>query len=486
MGNLNPIPNASTQALYQHVLTAAQDKQLSPEEQQNLRTTAEASGDIDHQEALLLEQVSSMRYVSLEQGKAKAAVDLHLFATPASSELVGQSIGQDDKGTPVTLGKALAKQVKTEKEALALAQHRGNLLDQPDTAVVQNTRGLYELYDIQRPRGKWYKNDHDFNGYHRLRAAQFQNPGALGDRLIAVVSEDKQVRYMGRESSPTTYPQIPNPSPLLPASATLSQRMETVNALKKQSLEVLQRLESMAQDLGQQKDHRGVFSAMYRVITERGITELDHFIAQGDLRAAEFEGALLINFANRYFAAYDAYAAGDMAQVPEVWRSAFDGGRNAESQGYPKASVTEIVTASMIAHIINDLPQTLQDIGYPEATDRQNLDRVYDSFNGALMEEKSHIMDAVATHYGHTDMHVLDGLAIHLLTPHLWSPDGEKLPDTLKRPWGQQASQRAQGEVFTLMRTLAKQRALSDSPADIQHKAQGISDAARILTPGGN
>lgn len=473
MGNLNPIANASTQALYQQLVTAAQDQRLSPEEQQNLRTTAEASGDIDHQEALLLQQASSMRYVSLEQGKAKAAVDIHLFATAPTSDLSGQSIGHDEKNRPITLGKTLAKDIETEKEALALAHRRGHIFDKPDTAVVQNTRGLYELYDIRRPHGKGLKNDHDFNGYHRLRAAQFKHPGALGDRLIAVVSEDKQARYMGQESSPARYATIANPAPLLPANAPIALRQESVQHLREQALKVLQRLETMEQDLGLQKDHRGVFSAMYRVITERGVAELDRFIAQGDLRAAEFEGALLINFANRYFAAYDAYAAGDMAQVPEVWRSAFDGGRNAESQGYPKASVTEIVTSSMIAHIINDLPQTLQDIGYPEATDRQTLDQVYDSFNGALMEEKAHIMNAVSTHYGHTDMHVLDNLALHLLTPHLKS-------------WGQQASQRAQGEVFTLMRTLAKQRALSDSPTDIQHKAQGISDAARILTPGGN
>ncbi len=476
MGNLPPVHNASSPSLY--------TPRTAPEPR-GISTSPESA--TPPEEASSLQDTASLAYRPLKKGLAKPMMDMQsLFAVGPLEDLSGTPIGQDERGIVVYLGERLHQHLADEKEALALARQRGSVLDQPDSAVVQNRSGTYDLYNLERDRGSWRKEEHDFNGYHRLRAAQFQDPGTRGDRLTAVVSEDKQVRYLGSEPSPARYPQIANPAPLLPTNAPAALRQETVQHLRGQAVAVLHRLEAMEKDLGAQKDHRGVFSAMYRVITERGVAELDRFIAQGDLRAAEFEGALLVNFANRYFAAYDAYAAGNMAEVPEVWRSAFDGGRHAESQNYPKASVTEIVSSSMIAHIINDLPQTLQDIGYPAASDRQKLDAVYDSFNGALMEEKSRIMDAVATHYGHTDMHFLDSLATTLLTPHVWGPAGDNIPELLKRPWGQQITQRAQGEVFTLMRTLAKQRALSDSPSEIQHKARGISDAARILTPGGN
>lgn len=494
MGHLRPANHFVPQSLQQPMDAAIQDRVLSPAEKQYLRTEAEASGEIDNQEAAFLQEISSITHVPLPQGKAQTVIEgAALFDTLPPPSLSGQFVGQDERGTPVFLGASLGTGIATEKEALQQAYDRGSFVDQPDTAVVQNAQGYYELYDLERTREGAFKDSHDFNGYSRLRAAQWQDPNIEAPaqpeaRLIAVVSEDKQVRYLGRESSPAAYQRPPDPEPLLPPTAASLQRQAVVTTLRAHAGQVLDRLQHMEQDLGQQQDHRGVFAAMYRVITERGIAELDGYIARGDWRAAEFEGALLVNFANRYFDAYDAYASGNLEQVPEVWRSAFDGGRNAEAKGYPKASITEVVGASMIAHIINDLPQTLQDIGYAQAPDRDTaLTAVYDSFNGPLMDEKDRIMDAVSHHYGKTDMHFLDGLAGQLLTPYLAGPGLSHTPQSgLLSVWGSQANQKLQGEVFTLMRTVARQRAVEMEPAEIRQKAQGISDAARFLTPGGN
>lgn len=402
-------------------------------------------------------------------------MDQVYVANKSSSGLEGKQIGQN-ASTSVHLGKSLGTYA-TEKEAIKAARGEWGFTDDPDIAVVQRPDGQYELYNIKMPT-TFFEDGDDFNAYGEIRSAQLKTSLPGGYQLIAVVSDDNDVRYFGRESSPGQYSRPTDPNAITSAQGTTeTARKAVVESLRARAIQALDRLKQMERDLAAQKDHRGIFATTYRVITERAIKEMDEFIKKGDLRAAEFEGALLVNFANRYFDAYDNYARGNLEAVPEVWRAAFDAGRNAEAAGYPKASMTEVLALSMVAHIINDLPQTLQDIGYPQAVDRQKLEAVYDSFNQALMEEKPKIMAALGRNYGGTDIHVLDALG----SIFMGAPAGPFGP--VVGPW---TNNTVQKEIFTWMRTLARERAASMNPSQIQKEALKMSDQVRTWTPGGN
>jgi hypothetical protein len=483
MGNLDVNRN-----VFQTVTQAIKDKNVTAEEMQTIRTEMEASGRIDATEQAVLQNLESGTAFTLRSGSASASIDPKQLSFPvarSASALQGQTIGTT-AGTfgdfTVKLGQPIGT-YRTERDAVIAARAQYGIGDDPDVAIVQNANGKYQLHKLEMP-GWVTRDDADFRSYGQIRSAQLQSSLPQGAKLIAVVSEDNDVRFFARESSPRTYGRPDYPPAMTPAQGTsAADRQARVTQLRASASQALERLKQMEQDLGGQKDHRGIFSTMYRVITEKAIKEMDRFTAQGDLRAAEFEGSLLVNFANRYFDAYDNYSQGNLQAVPEVWRSAFDAGRNAEAAGYNKTSMTEVVGLSMVAHIINDLPQTLKDIGYTNASDRQShLQGVYDSFNGALMEEKGNIMGALGKQYGTTDIHMLDALGSVVL-----GGGAAVLTTPILAPIiGPRANNAIQGEVFTLMRTMARDRALSMTPAEIKARALNLSDNLRVITPGGN
>jgi hypothetical protein len=463
--------------VYTATRQAIADKKVTPAEAQKVRQEMEASGTIEAPERQVLNNLASRSTFTVANGRQNTPIDPSTLSFPTpSASLTGQSIGRAGGGS-VTLGDRKGS-YSTEKQAIQEARKLYGVMDDPDAAVVQNKKGDYDVYLINRP-GRFSSDGTDFSSYNDIRSASLTHPGTGGERLVAVVSEDNKVRYQGRESSPRNYAQMPPLSPISPANASAEVRAANLADQKATTAKTLDRLKQMESDLGSQKDHRGVFAGMYRVITERGIADMNRLEAQGDIRGAEFTGTLINNFANRYFEAYDAYAAGDMQNVPEVWRSAFDSGRNSEAAGYPGAAITEVVSLSMTAHILNDLPQTLKDIGYTTATDRDpKLQAVFDTFNGALMEEKGRIMGAIGKNYGNTDMHMLDKLASTLLSP--------TLPTIPIRVPGEAINNGAQREAFTIMRTMARERAMTLSNSQIRSDALGISDTLRPLIPGGN
>jgi hypothetical protein len=124
-------------------------------------------------------------------------------------------------------------------------------------------------------------------------------------------------------------------------------------------------------------------------------------------------------------------------------------------------------------HIVNDLPQTLQDMGYPEATDCAFLTQVFDSFNQSLMEEKPEIMKALAGHYGSTDIAVLDKI-LAVVTFPLMLFSKKSLADQM------------QLNTFAAMRTIARERAVSLKPEQIHEQVLPLSDAVQKAFPGGN
>lgn len=466
--------------VYNSFTRAIEDKKISAAEMQEIRTEMEASGQIDAQEQAVLQRLESGAAFTLRSGSASVTIDPKQLSFPsAATSQEGITIGTS-QNTPVRLGRHLGT-CNSEREAMRAARAQYGVLDDPDVAIIQSADGKYQLHTLEMPN--WISDDgDDFNSYKEIRNAQLNASLPKGSRLIAVISDENDARFFARESSPNNYyPRPANPAPITPALSTSeADRQARVHELRASAYKALDRLKVMENDLGSQRDHRGIFATMYRVITERAIKEMYKFIEQGDWRAAEFEGALLVNFANRYFDAYDNYSRGNLQAVPEVWRSAFDAGRNAEAAGYNKASVTEIVALSMVAHILNDLPQTLRDIGYNKAIDRQgHLQGVYDGFNKALMEEKPKIMGALSKHYGFTDVHMLDVLGTVVLG-RVVSPLGGVGFDS-------KANNAVQSEIFTWMRTQARDAATSEKSAEeIRSDALKISDRVRTLIPGGN
>lgn len=334
--------------------------------------------------------------------------------------------------------------VATSLEA-ALKQLQGK---RQDFALIQTPEGV-AIHPIYKPR--WGLNDfRDLSRYEQLRDLQ------VSSGILALVSQRGKVRFNAPQQSPLAF------APIRGAAAA-----DRLPELIAKSEQVLLRLKQMEQVLGERRDHRGVFAAMYRVITERAQTEMHSYIGKGDLRAAEFEGRLLIEFANYYFRAFDAYAAGDLKAVPEVWRSAFDAGRLAELRGYPAWSTTEIVGLSMVAHIVHDLPFVLKSLNF-NAQDA-HINAVYDHFNTALISEKDRIIGAIAKAYGPTDLARLEKALNATLAP---------------LPGANPAPQIEKG-LFSALRNLAKREAQQNSPSEIRQISLRLSDRVRLL-PGGN
>ena len=122
-------------------------------------------------------------------------------------------------------------------------------------------------------------------------------------------------------------------------------------------------------------DHNVMFGLMYLRTTEE--------YQRSALSPGFFTDPAFINhqdagFAKQYFDAWDAYRAGDVANVPEAWRLAF---RNADAQ---KVSGTGNMLLGMSAHVNRDLPHILARIGLvkPDGSSRKpDHDKVNEFLN---------------------------------------------------------------------------------------------------------
>jgi hypothetical protein len=116
-------------------------------------------------------------------------------------------------------------------------------------------------------------------------------------------------------------------------------------------------------------DHNAIFSLTYLRVTEEYRRTID---------GPFFDDTPFVNhedtiFARYYFAAYDAWAAGKLAQVPVAWRIAFDAAR-----AHAVSSSGDLLLG-INAHVQRDLPFVLYAIGLvaPDGTSRKpDHDRV--------------------------------------------------------------------------------------------------------------
>ena len=118
---------------------------------------------------------------------------------------------------------------------------------------------------------------------------------------------------------------------------------------------VARRVREYTERYERSRDSRCVFSHAYARLTR----ELARAVEQGRFADPEWIVALAEAFAERYFVALDGYDAGESPAA--VWREVFDSLRTL------RTSPLEDLVASMVAHIVHDLPLTLSEIGLEDA-----------------------------------------------------------------------------------------------------------------------
>lgn len=300
--------------------------------------------------------------------------------------------------------------------------------------VLISANSKYYIYELIQYNSNLTDNE-NIKSYSDFRNVKLENFKDFN--IVALSSTKGQVRFTHNQPSNSTYQsQAKNPT------------------------EALNRLIQMEKNLSATQDHRGLFATMYRVITQRAIKELENYKKEGNLKAADFEEKLLVNFANRYFLPFDKYASGNISEVPEVWRAAFDSGRKSQNLGLKKSgNIAEIYALSMCAHIIHDLPFTLKDINY-DVKDPV-LKSTFDRFNTVLFEEKDNILKAVKNNYG-------DNIV-------------QKANDFFG-PIGNFTMQK----VFSVMRGIASNEATYLSKEGIVKTSLSFSDGILKIIPGGN
>lgn len=300
--------------------------------------------------------------------------------------------------------------------------------------IVTNTGNNFYLYNIDA-YNKSQKTNFSFSSYDETRAFK-TTFNAKNTNVFAIVTKKGNVRYLSPQASTQVY------------------------SLAKTPEEALNRLKIMETEFTKAQDHRGIFATTYRVITQRAIKALNDYKKEGNLKAADFEEKLLLDFANTYFIAYDNYSSNNFSKTTEVWRAAFDSGRKAQSINLKKSgSIAEILALSMTAHIVHDLSFTLHRIGYDEK-DTVIKDTFF-KFNKDLFEEKDNILSALKSNYGNNIIQQANDF---------FGPVGEF---TMQK-------------IFSAMRGLAAEQSNNYNPDKIVKTSLGISNTVMKLVPGGN
>jgi hypothetical protein len=122
-------------------------------------------------------------------------------------------------------------------------------------------------------------------------------------------------------------------------------------------------------------DHNAIFSLTYLRVTQEYRRTVDSPTFFEDTPFVNHEDRV---FAEYYFAAYDAWQAGETAQVPPAWRIAFDAASERSVSAYGD------LLLGINAHVQRDLPFVLYSLGTvkPDGTSRKpDHDRVNQILN---------------------------------------------------------------------------------------------------------
>ena len=126
----------------------------------------------------------------------------------------------------------------------------------------------------------------------------------------------------------------------------------------------LKELAQIADDTAVRCSHDAIFARAYLRMTQTYGWSRDIPGYYEDVPFANHQDAV---FAKYYTDAYNAYASGERASVPEAWRIAFDASRD------KRVSVTGSLMLGMNAHINRDLPFVLAGVGLvaPDGSSRK-------------------------------------------------------------------------------------------------------------------
>ena len=122
-------------------------------------------------------------------------------------------------------------------------------------------------------------------------------------------------------------------------------------------------------------DHNAIFALTYLRVTEEYRRTVESPTFFDDTPFVNHEDAV---FANYYFAAYDAWEAGERAEVPPAWRIALDAARDRSVSAYGD------LLLGINAHVQRDLPFVVYSLGMvkPDGTSRKlDHDRVNQILN---------------------------------------------------------------------------------------------------------
>lgn len=319
---------------------------------------------------------------------------------------------------------------KSEKEAINYVlkkQDRSIFSENKPYAIVQKANSFY-VYEMNSKNTKL-----SLKSYSDLRKINIKKTPEI--RLNSIISQKSNIRFCSYETSINKYPKASQPS------------------------EIIERLKTMEKDFGKTKDARGIFTAVYRTVSQRVEKEINIARLQGQNKSADFLNALMIGFANKYFEAHDSYFLDNIDKTDESWRMAFDSGRKVDIVGLDKSfNIAEVLALSMNAHILNDLTMTLKDIKY-NPNDKELKD-VFMKFNSILFEEKNNILDSINRIYGKNVISSAN---------NFFGSVGEF---TMQK-------------IFSLMRNTAESQ-LSLSKDKILDKVVNIGDSIMATVPGGN
>jgi Family of unknown function (DUF5995) len=137
---------------------------------------------------------------------------------------------------------------------------------------------------------------------------------------------------------------------------------------------VIRQMNTRFQPLASSCDHDAIFALTYLRVTEEYRRTIESPTFFDDTPFVNHEDVI---FARYYFAAYDAWDAGRIEEVPPAWRVAFDAARDRA------VSANGNLLLGINAHVQRDLPFVLYSIGLvgPDGSRKPDHDRVNQILN---------------------------------------------------------------------------------------------------------
>ena len=147
------------------------------------------------------------------------------------------------------------------------------------------------------------------------------------------------------------------------------------------------RLDGYASAFEEREDSRCVFAHAYSLMTRRIAAALE----TRDVDDPEWVVAVAEAFAERYFYAVEAYDCG--GEAPPAWRAVF------ATISSRRTSVVEDLVLGVYAHIVRDLPHTLDEIGLVDGDGRSRI-RDHHTLTAIVGETIDEVQKAVGHRYG--------------------------------------------------------------------------------------